>query len=146
MKPRPYPSSHVQVSELGLFNNPNSAASSPALFGSQVAGLPFESLGDAPRDSYPREECDLDTGACQLDMQADFSIHMDDDEDMVEPSFGVLSNPPTFDQLLSYRPHPYGHSLDAQQDELIVDGTCSALAADPGLEDVEMEGSQAAAP
>ena len=153
MKHSSYPSSHVQVRELGPSNKIYSAISSLVPFGSQlyasnaeVAGLPFESLADAPRDSHTGDQCDLDTGACQADMQADFAIPMGDDEDMVEPPFGVLSNPPTFNPLFSYQPHPYGHSLDAQQDGLIVEDTGSALVADSGMEDVEMEGSQAAAP
>ena len=145
------PSPLVQVHELGPFNNTNSAPSSPAPFGNQpyasnaeVAGLPFESLADTPRDSYPGDQCDLDTGACQADIQADFTIPMDDDDDMVEPPFGVLSNP-TFDSPFSCQPHQFGYSLDVQQDGHIVEDTGPAFVSGSAMEDIEMDGSQAVA-
>ena len=97
--------------------------------------------GDAPGDWYPRGQRSLDTGAGEVDMQADSTTPMDEDEGEVEPPFGVLSNP-TFDPLFLYQPYPYNHSLNAQQDELIVENNGTAFAADS---DVEMEGSQAAA-
>ena len=79
------PSSHH---ELGPSNERSPAISSPASFGSQlctsraeVAGLPSESLADAPRDSYSRGQRNLDTGAGEVDMEVDFAIPMDEDED-----------------------------------------------------------------
>ena len=97
----------------------------------EVAGLPFE---DAPRNSYPGGQCGLDTGAGQVDMQADFTTPMNENEDEVELPFGVLSNP-TFDPLFSCQLYLYGHSLGAQRDEPIVEDTSPAFAADSAMED-----------
>ena len=150
-EPEPMKRRHVQVHGPGSFNQISPIISSAASFGGQpctsraeVAGLPFESLADASRDWYSGGQRNLDTGAGEVDMQADSTSPMDEDKDEVEPPLGVLSNP-TFDTEFSCQPHPYGHSLSAQQDEPIAEGSGAVFAADSAMEDVEMEGSQAAA-
>ena len=58
----------------------------------------------APTASYPGFPYDLDMGAGEEGTQGDISIPMDEDEEELQPSFGVLSNT-TFDPSFAYQPH-----------------------------------------
>jgi hypothetical protein len=69
---------------------------------------------------------------------------MDEDEDELEPPFGVLSRT-TFDPLLAYQPHSYSDSLNIEQDDLIVEDTDTKIVADSAMEDTEMESWKAEA-
>ena len=83
--------------------------------GTEVATLPF---GLPSMNSYRSHSYDLDTESDVGDVQGEFSIPMDEDEDEVEPAFGVggLSNT-TCDRFLAWHPDLYGHSLNIQQDD-----------------------------
>ena len=90
-----------------------------------------------PRTHIPGFPYDTDMGER---MQGDFSIPMDEDEDELEPSFGVVSNT-TFDPSLAYQPQPhsYSHGLNTEQGGLIVEDIETEFVADSAMEDAGME-------
>ena len=91
-------------------------------------------LNDAATDSYPRGPYDPRRGADQEDMHVEFSTPMDKDDDESETAFGLLSNT-TFHPLLTYQPHFYGHGLNIEQDDPIIQDIGSGLEADSVMED-----------
>ena len=96
---------------------------------------PPSGFNDAPADSYPRDPCDPMMEADQEDMQVDFSTPMDKDDDESDTGFGVLSNT-TFHQL---PPYQYGHGLNTEQDDPIIEGIGSGLVGDSVMEDATQE-------
>ena len=92
----------------------------------------------APTASYPGFPYDLDMGAGEEGTQGDISIPMDEDEEELQPSFGVLSNT-TFDPSLAYQPHSYSHGLNIEQGGLIVEDVETEFVADSIMEDTGME-------
>ena len=99
---------------------------------------PPSGFNDASTDSYPRGPYDPRMEADQQDMQMDFSTPMDKDDDESVTGFGALSNT-TFHPLLTYQPHLYGHSLNVEQDEHIIEDIGSGLGVDSVMGDATLE-------
>ena len=106
---------------------------------------PPSGFDDAPADLYPRGPYDPMMEADQEDMQVDFSTPMDKDDDESDTGFGVLSNT-TFHPLLTYQPHLYGHGLNIEQDDPIIEDFGSGLGADSVMEDAMPESRNVAVP
>ena len=107
--------------------------------GTEAATLPFGLPVKASMHSYRSRSHDLDTESDLGDMQEEFSNPMDEDEDEdgVEPSFGVgsLSNT-TCDRFLAWHPDLYGHSLHILQDDHVGEDNS---AVDLAMEDAATE-------
>ena len=93
----------------------------------------------APTASYPGFPYDLDMGAGEEGTQGDISIPMDEDEEELQPSFGVLSNT-TFDPSFAY-----SYDFNIEQGGLIVEDVETEFVADSIMEDTGMESWKAEA-
>ena len=103
--------------------------------GKNEMARPYSGFNHAPTDSYPRGVYDLRMEADHVDMQVDFSTPIDEDDDESDTRFGVLSNT-TFHQL---PPYQYGHGLNTEQDDPIIEDMGSGLAGDSVMEDATPE-------
>ena len=99
----------------------------------EVGGLPFTSVAKVPQHWHLRVsrgfEIDSDD---EVDMEGDPSISVDEEEDKVGHSFGVLSNT-TFDPRHGFQPPPYFQNVE-HGDILIDNGPI--LVEDSAMEDM----------
>ena len=96
-----------------------------------------ELFNDNATYSYPRGPYDPSVEADQEDAQMDFSTLISDESES-GAGFDVLSNT-TFHPLLIYNPHLYGHDLNIEQDDPIIEDIGSGLAGDSVMEDATPE-------
>ena len=108
----------------------------------EMARQPSGLLNDTATESYPRGPYDPRRGADQVE---DFSTPMDKDDDESETEFGLLPNT-TSHPLLTYQPHFYGHGLNIEQDDSIIEDIGSCLEADSVMEDATRESGKVDAP
>jgi len=106
----------------------------------KVDGLFSGLLVDAPTDSYPKGPYDPNMEGDQVDMQVDFSISVDKDEDEVEPWFGLLPNTnTTLDPSLAFQPQLYNHGPSIEQDDRIVEEIGPCFVEDSVMEEARTE-------
>ena len=106
----------------------------------EVDGLLSGFLVGAPTDSYPRGPYDPNMEGDQVDMQVDFSISVDEDEDEAEPWFGLLSNTnTTLDPSLAFQPQLYSHRPSIEQDDRIVEEIGPCFVEDSVMEEARTE-------